>query len=648
MKSNSESVPAFHAGICMAGAISAGAYTAGVVDYLLEALENWQRAKELQEAGKLKGVPKHNFIIEVLGGASAGGMTAAITAAGLQEYFKPVTQADENNTAITNKNPFYNAWVNLKENEGSHRDMMDHLLSTDDIENDIEFNASKEVRAGFNSAFIKDIAQATLQKRIDNLYKRSYLAPDADVFTTVTNLRGFSYKVTFDTSTGIREHRMKMHRDYAFFKLSEEKATDPQQVVKEMKTETGGSTYNLPHDGRIPINFKTGYNIDVLKDAAMSTGAFPVGLESRELKRKKIYIEQNKYLNLILSGENDENVKYDFLPEGEHYHSLNVDGGVINNEPYEITQQLLDDRRKNQLSKEESEKYIPKLSAAEFENVVLMIDPFPNDDTPEPAVFTPKKAWKNVLPSIILAMRGQLMMKDEQIKKAYLSDDYTRFLVMPVREKEKYAIACGSLGGFGGFFSKKFRTHDYYLGRRNCQKFLQDHFSAPEDANNPILQFGYEDSEIKFGRVKVNNKNYLALVPDMRIEGNETSGYRLVKPPVEEVYPYPKLKLSYILGLEPKMKKRIKCVLDNVTNPQPSKKGNDEVNTEQTWKSPIVERLRKKTWFEQNILGTVKGRALNFYVWVGKTFAKGPAAEFFIDAIINDMDKRGLIEDDVK
>ena len=38
----------FHIGISMAGAISAGAYTAGVMDYLLESLENWQKAKEIQ------------------------------------------------------------------------------------------------------------------------------------------------------------------------------------------------------------------------------------------------------------------------------------------------------------------------------------------------------------------------------------------------------------------------------------------------------------------------------------------------------------------------------------------------------------------------------------------------------------------------
>jgi hypothetical protein len=36
----------FKVAINMAGAISAGAYTAGVLDFLTEALEEWQKAKD--------------------------------------------------------------------------------------------------------------------------------------------------------------------------------------------------------------------------------------------------------------------------------------------------------------------------------------------------------------------------------------------------------------------------------------------------------------------------------------------------------------------------------------------------------------------------------------------------------------------------
>ena len=47
-------------------------------------------------------------------------------------------------------------------------------------------------------------------------------------------------------------------------------------------------------------------------------------------------------------------------------------------------------------------------------------------------------------------------------------------------KNERYAIATGVLGGFGGFLDESFRAHDYQLGRRNCQKFLRDIFSVGE------------------------------------------------------------------------------------------------------------------------------------------------------------------------
>jgi hypothetical protein len=37
---------------------------------------------------------------------------------------------------------------------------------------------------------------------------------------------------------------------------------------------------------------------------------------------------------------------------------------------------------------------------------------------------------------------------------------------------ERYTIACGLLGSFGGFLEEKFRANDFQLGRRNCQQFL--------------------------------------------------------------------------------------------------------------------------------------------------------------------------------
>src|SRR5271169_5564516 len=94
----------FHLGINMAGAVSAGAYTAGVLDSLMEALEEWYAAK----ASPNPAVPLHNLSIDVFSGASAGGMCAAIAAVMVQGSFEHITDPNATNT----NNTFYEAWVN--------------------------------------------------------------------------------------------------------------------------------------------------------------------------------------------------------------------------------------------------------------------------------------------------------------------------------------------------------------------------------------------------------------------------------------------------------------------------------------------------------------------------------------------------------
>lgn len=45
------SEPRFEIGLTMAGAISAGAYTPGVIEFLTEALDAWDAAKEAAARG---------------------------------------------------------------------------------------------------------------------------------------------------------------------------------------------------------------------------------------------------------------------------------------------------------------------------------------------------------------------------------------------------------------------------------------------------------------------------------------------------------------------------------------------------------------------------------------------------------------------
>ena len=101
----------FHLGLTMAGAVSAGAYTAGFMDYILEALANWEKAKA-NDVDNM--IPHHNVIIDAIGGASAGGMVSMITALALcNGNIKPVKTVSHTKTG----NILYDSWVFLDDDD---------------------------------------------------------------------------------------------------------------------------------------------------------------------------------------------------------------------------------------------------------------------------------------------------------------------------------------------------------------------------------------------------------------------------------------------------------------------------------------------------------------------------------------------------
>ena len=89
------------------------------------------------------------MIIDVIGGASAGGMTAIITAAALYNEIKPVKFPgnDEEIYAEQPQNKFYHSWVDLLD-----KDMFSLMLDTSDISKD------SEVYSLINADFIDKVA----------------------------------------------------------------------------------------------------------------------------------------------------------------------------------------------------------------------------------------------------------------------------------------------------------------------------------------------------------------------------------------------------------------------------------------------------------------------------------------------------------
>ena len=91
----------------MAGAVAAGAYHGGVMDYFVEALDAWYDAKGRCQPES----PPHNVVLKVITGASGGGMTAALAAIALARKITPVWDDPDVTSDNSFFNPFFNPWV---------------------------------------------------------------------------------------------------------------------------------------------------------------------------------------------------------------------------------------------------------------------------------------------------------------------------------------------------------------------------------------------------------------------------------------------------------------------------------------------------------------------------------------------------------
>lgn len=512
----------FRIGLCMAGAVSAGSYTAGVIDYLLEALETWQKRKDANSPN----TPDHHVEISVIGGASAGGMTGIVTAAALQDEIIPIRKALPEVLKERPENKLYHSWVDMED-----RDMLKILLNTND------FKENDELDSVLNSEFIEKIADRAMLISPVSKINRAYISKQLKVFVTLSNLQGMRYPVDFKSSTSHNQYYIITHNDYSCFKLCDTEA-------------------DYSDDGWIPLNFRSGMNTSLAKDAAMATGAFPIGLKSRVVSRKKSFLNDLSWFDNITKTAGKP---FEIDP----YVTMNVDGGMINNEPFErVFEQLKEETYPHREVSDDAEEI---KSSEAFKSTVLMIDPFPNED--EPNEFDKNSKLTKILGDTLSAMINQSRLKPKELIEALEPDNYKQFLIAPVRYavqppgKEikiegKKAIACGDLGGFSGFVNKEFRVHDYFLGRANCERFLRHYFTVPADTENVIFADGYRNTDkSKF----LSKDGELPIIPIF------TEEQGLYMPKFSNGKTWPTVTSDFIRSYRKPLKKRIEKILFNIT-----------------------------------------------------------------------------------
>lgn len=445
----------FEIGLVGAGAVSAGAYTGGVVDFLVQALDACYAAKQ----ARTPGVPPHDVRLSVFSGASAGGITAALAAGYLASDQPPIRdRAAASGNAGRNK--LFDCWVDRVD--------IEDLLTARDLPGD-----DAPVVSLLDSTVLAEVADVGLAIE-PRPTPRPYLADDFHLLLTVTNLRGVPYAIPLDGDIN-RSHSMSLHADYVHFALNRSgECSDPDV--------TGIAWGTL---GR------AGTGAEQLKRSALASGAFPVGLAPRTLAHilarpgeVDFYSSRKWPVPIAGQGAADrqrrcvkaESIPVDWaeLAPGFRYDFVCVDGGVMNNEPLELARRLLaGDEGRNERAGDRAEK------------AVLMIDPFPSDFVFDPVYDSDPPDLAGQVLALFNALKNQTRFKPDELMLAAHPQNYSRFLIAPKRGDQVHPIASGSLGGFGGFLKRDFREHDFFLGRRNAQKFLKDRFVLLE--TNPLF-----------------------------------------------------------------------------------------------------------------------------------------------------------------
>jgi hypothetical protein len=166
--------------------------------------------------------------------------------------------------------------------------------------------------------------------------------------------------------------------------------------------------------------------------------------------------------------------------------------------------------------------------------------------------------------------------------------------------------------GFGGFLSRRFREHDYQLGRRNCQWFLRQYFAIPTDhtPRNRILEAWSPEALVKHGVKKAGRGGLRdgkdVSLPLARIIPLYGTALPDVPPPA-----WPRLTEDELEALRPKVKRRLGGVVHSLVNH----------NVQGFLWGPLARGALKSAWW----------------------FQRSSAVDSVISAVRKDLSMRGLM-----
>lgn len=258
--------------IAISGAVSLGSYEAGVMYEVLEAIAKYNKDEKTK--------PEEKIEIDVITGASAGGMTACIL---LQQLL-----CQGNSLRDAYDNSLYKAWVD-----------------------DVDIRQLIDVQ-------VKDQKFSLLQTEVVEKIGETYLTNDPElqnihpaaastihVGIAMSNLNGYSYEIFSNSQQGTTNFSYTRYKDQ-FFCVAHRSQSG--EVTLTEKIKLPGSSEEI----------STATSWEYIREVGLSSGAFPFAFRPREIKRQL--------------GKDPLNEKS----------FLYTDGGVFENEPIGLAKSLVE------------------------------------------------------------------------------------------------------------------------------------------------------------------------------------------------------------------------------------------------------------------------------------------------------------------
>jgi len=447
----------------LGGTVSTGAFTAGALDFLTQALEAWHA----------QPAPPHRVLLRGAAGSSGGAVCAALLGL-LSSRVVPHIQDSYPNLLATDPdqptgNPLFDLWVNTFR--------MERLLDTADIVagNNVDAGinlpgiTAQRVAALVNTQSIDAAGQWLAAIGASPWQALPYFAQPFRVAVTVANLRGLPFPIADIPAIGAYTGAAYVqHDDFAWFAFPNGADPAAHKRPDEFWLGPGG-----PADGF--ADYAT------LVQWATASGSMPIGLVARSLVRPTRHYA---YRPVVRAIEEPPGYCVDWhepdwtaLPDaaGGSYGFTAVDGGTFNNDPVSLLHCYMAGLiGHNPRGKSDATR------------AILMIDPLA--DQPSAIPSTGRSLWavaQELVPAVIAASR--YLTADIAL---FASENvFSRFQLVPARPEPgrvgSKALAGANLFAAAGWCARAFRVHDYLLGRANMQAYLRSEFVL--SGKNPLF-----------------------------------------------------------------------------------------------------------------------------------------------------------------